>query len=359
METRSPASKTTTEGSAAFVPIPDLEKMSVGHAGLYPTDDAIDVKTADVVSAEITLSLKGGKTLIDCEQGIKSFVKDLLAKKLVESVIDKDGNKSWNLGNYNLTPEDVKHLPNSETGVWVHYLTEGIIRDFGKTWEATPVSLSKKQSPIAKAKAKGKRVLSKKEKNDLLASRNFDYYEKQIADGEITTQDAISLMMKAVEKVKEYEAEGFYLSPKKTDGVLLFNSKEIVLKENGRKDGYKLYTKNMLEVLVPSLIENFFALEAEDRPAKLTKEVLKVTSVKGVFYNIQELVEELKKDKMQGPDLNAMEKNCIINAAHLVKIKKSGMMKDRWLCFDCTNKKTGEQELFLFTGNMNTHLRNG
>jgi hypothetical protein len=326
-----PTTKTTPnqQPSTAFIPIPDLEKMSVGHAGLYPADaddntadadnEIIDVKTAKVVSADITLGIKGGKTLIACEKGIKSFVQDVLA-----------GDKT-------------NHLPNTELGVWIYYLTEGIARDFNRTWETTPYALSKKQSNIARAKAKGKRVLTKAEKNKLLASRNFDYYEKQIADGEITTQDAVALMIEAVERVKAYEAEGLYLSPKKTDGVMLFNSKKEVLDANGREDGYKLYTKNMLEVMVPNLVENFFSISVQERLEKQAKEVKKTSFPCGVYSNIQELMEVLKKEKAHGPDFNKIEQNYIIDGVHLVKTKKSGMMKDRWLCFDCTNKKTNEQ----------------
>jgi hypothetical protein len=140
------------EGKGTFVPIPDMDKIAVGHAGLYHNDadnddtidadnEVIDVKTTKAVSADITLGIKGGKTLINCEKGIKAFVQDVLA-----------GDKT-------------NHLPNTELGVWVYYLTEGIARDFNRTWETTPYTLTKKQSSIKNSAASGKRVLSKKEKN--------------------------------------------------------------------------------------------------------------------------------------------------------------------------------------------------
>jgi hypothetical protein len=36
-----------------------------------------------------------------------------------------------------------------------------------------------------------------------------------------------------------------------------------------------------------------------------------------------------------------------INSIHLVKIKSAGMMKPRWVCWDLTNKKTNERQLWL------------
>ena len=52
-------------------------------------------------------------------------------------------------------------------------------------------------------------------------------------------------------------------------------------------------------------------------------------------------------------DMNVSKKELLehkINGLHIVKIMKSGMMKDRWLCFDCDDKKTGKQVLHLFCG---------
>ena len=86
------------------------------------TGDATDVVSESPPEREIVFDIpiglnEGGKTLVTCEKGIKAFVKDELAKK-------------------------DNHLPKSETGVWIHYLTEGIKRDYGRTWEKLPKSLN-------------------------------------------------------------------------------------------------------------------------------------------------------------------------------------------------------------------------
>ena len=130
-----PTAFRTAVSTSSDIPQSDLDKMQVGHAGLYvPTNDdeaaaayqavaGITSVITEAITPDIPLGLKGaGQTLINCEKGIKSFVKDVLAS-------DKNNG-----------------LPDSETGVWVHYLTQGIAKDFGRTWEDTPVSLRSKQS---------------------------------------------------------------------------------------------------------------------------------------------------------------------------------------------------------------------
>ena len=140
--------KSTTQGKGKldFLSFP-IDKVAVGHAGIY-VDSEDEVDTVDtqpeIIEANIPLGLAAaGKTLLNTEKGIKTFVKDVLAAT----------------GN---------HLPNTETGVWVHYLTEGIARDFNRTWEKIPTALREKQSAEDKKLSSGKRVITKKEKNELL-----------------------------------------------------------------------------------------------------------------------------------------------------------------------------------------------
>jgi len=347
METRISASKGTTEGQATFVPIPDLEKMSVGHAGLYSTDDAVDVKTAEVISAEITLGIRGGKTLIDCESGIKSFVKDLLAKKLVERVIKKNGEYSWNLSDYNLTPEDVKHLPDSETGVWIHYLTEGIIRDFGKTWKITPVSLSQKQSSIVKAKEKGKRVLSKKEKNELVARRSYEYWEQDILDGKVTEEEADMFMREARDKVRELQEAGFFVSTRKTEGVALFDWRsEVINAWDGDETKLKIYTRHSIIPVVPCLVNkdgNKFGMQGTNRFVKkeIDKSIIAgISSVSGSNW-MENQIDGWKK----------LKEHYEPKTFHIAKINQSGKMKDRWFVADCIKKADGKQVLLMWDKN--------
>ena len=217
----------TTAGAAGFVPIPNLDNMRVGHAGLYEVDEDIDTM-ASVVDADIPLGLKGGKTLIDCEKGIKAFVKDVLAK------------------------DRSNHLPNSELGVWVHYLTEGIARDFNRTWEQQPVSIRAKATYAEKARTQGKRTLSKKEKNHLLEQLTYQFYEDDVNSGKITQQDAFASMAEAAAKKKELEDAGYFLNPNKTQGVGLFDWKTAVKEAHGSDKAIKVYTKHKVCLLYTS-----------------------------------------------------------------------------------------------------------
>jgi hypothetical protein len=354
METRSPASKTTTEGTGTFVPIPGMDKMSVGHAGLYPTDDAIDVETAQVVSADIPLGIKGGKTLIDCEKGIKAFVKDELA-----------GDK----GN---------GLPNTETGVWVHYLTQGIMRDYGRTWENPPVSIKEKASLAEKARTTGKRVLSKKEKNELIARRSYEYWEQDILYGKITEEEADMFMKEARDKVRELQDAGFFVSTKKTEGVALFDWKSAVIGAHGREDATKVYTKNKVEVIIPDLVNNFYL--STSQPKKLAKELSKtpLAFTEGVANQVYkgtgenkyggaelkkiktegDLYKLLKEDSKYSNTINKIDKEFNIKGVHLTKINSSGMMKPRQICIDCVSRRDSTQHLFLLDAEGGTlHLQ--
>ena len=334
---------TTTQksqaGTASFVPIPDLDKMQVGHAGLYPAEEE-DINEVDIVVNDIPLGIKGGKTLIDCEKGIKAFVKDVLAA-------DKSN-----------------HLPNTETGVWVHYLTEGIIRDFNRTWERTPISVRDKQSKAVKAKEQGKRVLSKKEKNELLAKLTYQYYEEDVNAGLISQQEAFASMMEAASLKKELEDAGYFLSPNKTQGVALFDWKAAVIEAHGGKDSStRVYTKNKVEVLIPNVVENFY--QASAKPKKLAKELDKspLCFTKGVgeqnyeqknggmelkeISSSADLYKYLKENNSFSSCIKEIDSEYTIKGFHLTKITASGMMKPRQVCIDCVAKKDGAHHLFL------------
>lgn len=335
--------KTTQAGQAAFVPIPDLDKMAVGHAGLYPVDESATSEEAVLVDNNIPLGIKGGKTLIDCEKGIKAFVKDVLAK-------DKSN-----------------HLPNTETGVWVHYLTEGIARDFNRTWETPPVSLREKQTSVEKARTQGKRGLSKKEKNELLAKLTYQFYESDVNNGLISQQEAFASMAEAAARKKELEDAGYFLSPNKTQGVSLFDWKSSVIESHGNNDeATKIYTKNKVEVIIPNIVENFYKFHS--KPKKLTKELGKsvLFFTKGVGDVLNEgtalepevieinsngdLYKFIKENNAFTSTIKTIDAGYNIKGFHLTKITASGMMKPRQVCIDCVSQKDGSQHLFLLDG---------
>ena len=208
--------------------------LKVGHAGLYV--DAEDVSVdADAIIEDIPLGIAGaGKTLINCEKGIKTFVADVLAK-------------------------EENHLPNSETGVWIHYLTEGIIRDFGRTWVNTPKALQGRGSKAEKGKAKGKRVITKKEKNELIERLNILYYQKDIESGVLSQEEALTKIGEALKEKQELENAGYSISKNKTEGLSFFNPDKVVIEAyDGDWDALKIYQKHKIKMIIPNVVDNFY-----------------------------------------------------------------------------------------------------
>lgn len=338
--------KTIKDVGANFIPVKDitdnLDEVSVGHAGIYPVDiDDTEDASVETIEPIILLTVEGGtrQIMLSVEDGLKTFVQDGLASK-DQAVLEKYG--------LSKDMERVKAIPDKITGAIVYYLTRGIEQDFGITWNKTPKSLKSKQERDKKAEKEDNKVPTKAEKNKLLAMRNYTYYEKDIADGVITMEEAVASMMKAAADIKELEKKGFYVSPKKTEGVLLYDYKNEVISSNGREDGFRIYTSNSLIVVIPNVFENYYGLPPEDRPSKISRQI-KNTWIK----DISSLDNLLEHDwgKMEVSKKEILD-NCVIKGTHIVKINKSGMMSDRWLCLDCVDKASGKQVLHMLHGDV-------
>lgn len=235
--------------------------LKVGHAGLY-VDSADDTSVdADAIIADIPLGLVGaGKTLINCEKGIKLFVADQLAKQN-------------------------NHLPDSETGVWIHYLTEGIIRDFGRTWVDIPVALQGRKSKEERGKAKGKRGLTKKEKNELVDRLNILYYQKDIDNGMITQEEALAKVGEALQEKKKWEDAGYTITMNKTEGVGFYNPDKFVIEAYGGDwDALNIYKKHKIKMIIPDVVNAFYTTTTKV-PAKYVTIALK-SPLPSAAYNI-------------------------------------------------------------------------
>jgi len=338
----------------------ELDNMSVGHAGLYFSDDETMeesvVKITKVLNTfadimcDIPLGLKdGGKTLITCEKGIKAFVKDELAKKK-------------------------NHLPNSEVGVWIHYLTEGIKNDFGRSWEDMPRSIRPKPTKTERAASSGKRIISKAAKNELLDKLDMKYYADDISAGIITLEQAFASITEALAKKNELENAGYYLSPNKTEGLKAFDWQKVVEDSVGNANAAQLYKKHKVEVVLPNVMKNFYENEKRIKRSickDMMNSILFGTAFKKVYasglkdygyydennptsggpenFDVKSMEDLLKYLASQGQAnmVKELKSSYTINATHLVKIKKPGLMKDRWLCFDVLNKKTGLRQVML------------
>ncbi len=115
--------------------------------------------------------------------------------------------------------ERLNHLPNSITGVVIHYVVEGLKRDFGIAFAEQPVSLKQRgsNSNYDKKVAGKKRLLTREQKNELLAKTQMSYYEEQIARGEMSIENAMYAIRDAYERKQNFEEMGYMLPAKKTE----------------------------------------------------------------------------------------------------------------------------------------------
>jgi hypothetical protein len=132
-------------GQGKLLPIPDLDKMRVGHAGIYEPDDEDDATDVEVeaITADIPIGVKNCVVVLNIEDGIRTFAKDIIAKKKANR-------------------EYYQHLPYSITGLFVHYFTKGIEEDFNRTFTKTPLSIDRMH--IRSSGASNMRLLKKKGK---------------------------------------------------------------------------------------------------------------------------------------------------------------------------------------------------
>ena len=343
--------ETIDTGKAGFVKIP-IEEMKVGHAGLYHDDEdentPAPVNTSDddndgVIEDIPLLERTGGNTVINSEKGVKAFVKTLSK--------DKDN-----------------HLPNTETGVWVYYLTQGIRRDYKRTWEEAPKSIAERIPVTKKSREKAKRIMTKAQKNELLKQMEMKYYEDKIATGEITLEDAFASMKEAFNKKKDIEEAGYFLSPNKTDAVQLFDWKGIVNNAHEDQLAWRLYSSNKLSIIIPNILENYY--NDEHKPQKLINEMMKCRMLLATCYkddrtdslggntvemSVEGVDTDIKNDKMLwklvaalAPNLTKeISKTHTIVGYHLVQRRTSGDMKPRYLAIDTIKKSTKSHEVFI------------
>ena len=141
--------------------------------------------------------------LLNVEGAVKELINNL-SKKQQPKGIDID-------------EEKLSALPSSMTGVCIHYLVRGLKEDFNIEFAEQPVSLKPRMTNTDKKVAGKKRLLTKDQKNELLAKMQLSYYEGDIASGKMTIDDAMTSIKSAFDKKKEYEDMGYMLPAKKTE----------------------------------------------------------------------------------------------------------------------------------------------
>lgn len=283
-----------------------------------------------------------GQLLISCEKGISNYVEEL-------------------------ADDDSNHLPNTKTGVVIHYLIEGIARDFGITFNRAPVSLGgdrkrKGGSSIGyryQGDDTGLPPFSKEMKNEILDKLDISYYQQDIANGKMTMEGAFKEMQETLEIKMKWEKKGWYFSPNKTEGMVLYDWKKEVSKkwENNSSvaNALTIYTRNKLSVLIPNVFDNYFADNRSKKNRKYTQHLLKSSLSSYVLedakmYKIPNVVPEkqdgdITTEKDILDSIGYKEKGDVMGI-HLVQSMESGKGKPRWVVVDVLHD--GEQVLHLF-----------
>lgn len=165
---------------------------------------ATPITTEEKDTTKLPISTDDKTTiLLNVEGAVKELINNL-SKKQQPNGIDID-------------EEKLSTLPSSMTGVVVHYLVRGLKEDFNIEFAEQPVSLKPRMTNTDKKVAGKKRLLTKDQKNELLAKMQLSYYEGDIASGKMSIDDAMTSIKDAFDKKKEYEDMGYMLPAKKTE----------------------------------------------------------------------------------------------------------------------------------------------
>jgi hypothetical protein len=152
--------------------------------------------------------LDGDKTttiLLNVEEDIKSLIQKLAKRVEIGNGVD-------------IPEEQLSSLPTSITGVVVHFITKGLESEFGIGFENEPRSLKVRgiASNYDKKVAGKKRLLTRDQKNDLLAKISMTYYEGKITSGEMSIENVMFAIKDAFERKKNFEEMGYILPEGKT-----------------------------------------------------------------------------------------------------------------------------------------------
>ena len=182
-------SPTTAVGFEEFGASLEAAKESAGAAPKY--------------QVEIT---KESKATILCN--IESGVKDLISSLA----------KKEKIGGVDIEVEKYEHLPNSQTGVVMYFIAKGLKTEFDIGFSTEPVSIARRgQAGAYDKKVEGKkRLLTRDQKNEIIEKMQMSYYEKDLAAGKITIEDAMDSIKETFNTKKGFEEMGYMLPPAKT-----------------------------------------------------------------------------------------------------------------------------------------------
>jgi hypothetical protein len=165
------------------------------------TTDAPDAVAEAKFKLPISNETKG-TMLLNCEGAVKDLISAIA--------------KNEDIKGTDIKGEDFASLPNSITGVVMHFICEGIKSGFDIAFEEPPVSLKIRGNMIDKKVDGKKRLLTREQKNELIAKTSMSYYETLISKKEMTIEQVMFAIKDAYERKQNFEEMGYMLPEKKT-----------------------------------------------------------------------------------------------------------------------------------------------
>ena len=288
-------------------------------------------------------------TLLKCEDTIREAISEIIQNKtpIVNPLKDEK-----------FCGSHLENYPQSYTGIFLYYLCKGLYEDFGIWFTGTPVSLKKRETEdkMSKSYNDGGRVITNKAARELRKAADMNTYMPDITSGKMSMDDAITKMKAAVAKMQTLSGLGIELPTTATGKVKYFNE-EIEARADKEKpdDRYTLFKKEELEIKVPRVQEDLEIKVLKHRKYKTDinnivksgnplnhPELIKIERETGALTAKDILI----KSAMAQKEVNAMDASAEIINCHIVKSKKKGTGRQRFICFDCQSKTKGQFLVF-------------
>jgi len=342
-----------TTPQTAKASVPDYEKLGqqlkpFTLEDLEKTDTVDEIQDTEVEVVETT------EIPVEILE-IKSTVKKKILLSIeggVYEVVDK------------LSEDKTNKLPNSKTGIMVHYLVEGIKRDYNQIFDKDPISCRKNSNT---AIGTGKTIkdkldaggygISKSKKNELIKASTITSYLADIASGAITEEEANAKVKEATEQLIALAKQGVVVSTNKTRGVANFDWKvEVRGDKNVEDERWKIYQRSGIEIKVPHIAD---AIQQIDKNISYKRDFEKAGLPNHILTKLSSFDNLLDKflqlfPKQATEIKNETEKDgYFLIGAHIAQITKTSngksMKRERFICLDFENEE-GEQKLYLLNG---------
>jgi len=348
MQTPAEEQKSTRELLSNFIKIPDLDKLKKQEGTTNKQEELLEIEVIDPPAEKeisiVEIGVPNTKIIMSVESGIKDVLK--------------------------MIKEDKSNKLKSMTSVIVHYLIKGFENEYNIRMSAKPKSLDYADAKPKTTKEKiksGGTGLSRKDKNILIQQTSVMYYQDALEQNLITREEMHEKIRIANDKIYEYGQEGVFISPNKTKGVSLFDSKvEVRYDREIPDDRWKDYSLEDIVIKVPHF-ENLSAFDI-DSNIRYKREIQKVSEElldnKGsVFFkfitepykNMDSVARQMQQTLTEY--MGKLSETHTFVGAHIIQINKTGntgsLRKNRYLALDFASNDS-HQPTWVYTDFKNT-----